>query len=563
MAKIHNPTAGLVIYNYKDRGGAVNISSQDVDKLYITKSIISISTSKNKSSPAGRFEITLAPTKNWISTISIGSWIEIHMSPNVISQKDLDSASIETLKMIGMIDSVRMSVSVDQATGARITTYNIIGRDWGGALESCVYIDSAVTVNTDTALQAAFRLSFDEFFLSLAKDGLLAKLSSDNLVAKILNYWGVNSAAKNKDFSRYAPISEFVLPTDLSSKISNKDKKTLASSIKLVTGTLAGEDKYQSGFESVGFIDPARLIGTNTVWALMSTHSNDIVNELIADLRWEDRSKGPQFTIYKRVKPFWLPGQALNVKPEDSPAQATTAQVGDKRIISNFFNLRKINIQKESVLGLETGDNAQDIVNFIEIMPVFPSGLLPENKNPLLAEAKNKSSIYDNRSFARYGIKPMFYSSLFLPPQGDGVGSYSDLAAWLPVLKKWFFDCHKMLNGTITILGKNDYIGVGDNIVLDSEIFGDLNYVKEELKGSYKDFKIIAHVESVSHRFTYIENGSRSFVTTVNFVRGVVSDKNAKNLLGIGSLGVSTKSTDVPAQSKSTKNSTYKDGESN
>lgn len=571
MANVDNPTAGVVVYNYKDRGGAVNISSHEVDKIYITKSLISISTNKSKSGPSGKFEITLAPTKNWISVLSVGSWIEIHMSTSVMTQSDLDSSSIKTLKMIGMIDSVRKSVSVDQVTGARISRYSISGRDWAGALESCMYIDSVVQNRDDDKLKAAIRLGFDDFFASLGKDSLEGRLSTNNLVAKIINYWGISSVNKNKELSRYAPISEFTIPSELYQKIDKKNdsRSTLASSIELIKGKLDKEDNgknkqpYKEQVESLGFIDPSRLIGTNSVWNLISTHSNDIVNELVADLRWEPGSSKPKFAIYKRVKPFWLPKQAISLKSDSKPSEFTQEPLGDDKLISNFFYLRKTNINKESVIGLEFGDNAEDIINFIEIMPVFPSGTVPDSQNGLLAEVKPKSATFDAVSFARYGIKPMFYSSLFLATDENGkIANYYSISNWLPVLRRWFFDCHKMLNGTITMVGKKSYIGVGENIVMDSELFGDLNYVKEEngASVSFKDFKIIAHVQSISHRFSYEQNGSRSFITTINFVRGVITDRNAQKLLGIGSFGVDTKSTDISLDKKSTTGSTYLDG---
>ena len=569
---IRNPTAGIVIYNYRDRGGASGISSQETNKIYLTKSIVSISTSKSKSGPSGRFEISLAPTKNWISEISIGSWIEIHMSSRVITQSDLDGSSIETLKLIGMIDSVRMSVSVDQNTGARNTTYSIVGRDWGSALESCVYVDAAVTNRTDTALQAAFRLNFDQLFDSIAKDPFTSRFSTLNLVLKILNYWGVSSAASKYgtveetsgktggsqkiDMSRFAPISEFILPKDLFNKVSqgprqnNKksqsSRQNLASCIKVVAGKLSGYNRYSANeIESVGYIDPARLIGTNSVWNLLTVHSNDIVNELVADLRWEDEKSKPQFTVYKRIKPFWL------------PKQANSDGAGDPKIQSNFFNLRKINITKDQTLAIETGDNAEDIINFIEIAPQMPSGTIPDNNNALLADVKPKSAVHDVRSFARHGIKPMFYSSIFFPPDSKGAPMYAALTNWLPVMRGWFFDCHKMLNGTVTIVGQNNYIGVGDNILMDSEIFGDLSYVKEEVGKKPSDIKILAHVQSISHRFSYIENGSRSFITTINFVRGIMTDAKGNNLLGSKSFGIATQSSDV--KDKDRTNISYKD----
>ena len=237
------------------------------------------------------------------------------------------------------------------------------------------------------------------------------------------------------------------------------------------------------------------------------------------------------------------------------PNQATKTPGGDPKIKSSFFNVRKVNISKQHVLSIETGDNAEDIINFIEIVPQVPAGY--DVDIAVLATAKNKSATHDPASFARYGIKPMFYSTLFFPASSKGGPEMSALDRWLPVLRGWFFDCHKMLNGTVTIIGQNNYIGVGDNILMDSEIFGDLNYVKEEVGKKPSDIKILAHVQSVSHRFSYIENGSRSFVTTISFVRGIMTDAKGENLIGSKSFGIATESSDVKDKSRS--NVSYKD----
>jgi hypothetical protein len=92
---------------------------------------------------------------------------------------------------------------------------------------------------------------------------------------------------------------------------------------------------------------------------------------------------------------------------------------------------------------------------------------------------------------------------------------------------------------------------------MDSEIFGDLSYVKEEIGKDASNIKILAHVQSISHRFSYIENGSRSFITTINFVRGIMTDANGEKLLGSKSFGIATESSDVKDKSRS--NVSYKD----
>jgi hypothetical protein len=74
--KLVTPHAGVIIWNYNDRVGADDHGDVNkVDEIIInTTSLMSIATKKNKSTPAGSFEFYLAPTKNWVSIITPGSW---------------------------------------------------------------------------------------------------------------------------------------------------------------------------------------------------------------------------------------------------------------------------------------------------------------------------------------------------------------------------------------------------------------------------------------------------------------------------------------------------------
>ena len=66
--KLLTPHAAVLIWNYDDRiSGDLNktVNEEKINATLIsTLSCISIQTSKSKSSPAGTFQLVLAPTKN-------------------------------------------------------------------------------------------------------------------------------------------------------------------------------------------------------------------------------------------------------------------------------------------------------------------------------------------------------------------------------------------------------------------------------------------------------------------------------------------------------------------
>jgi len=288
---------------------------------------------------------------------------------------------------------------------------------------------------------------------------------------------------------------------------------------------LSGHNQYTKDIkEAKGPFNAEALRGINSMWQLLNTHANTAINELVTDLRWENNNSRPTLTLYKRVKPFWL-------------------KKNKRYLSSNFFLLKKCNIDKNDVVSVEVGTNSQDVINYVEVVPDFTLFTFkPGETIGAQAYAKGKGPQYDAKSFARHGFKPLMYSTRFVPVNQNGNTDWQFLIEWGKMLADWYFDTHKMLNGTINIMGQNDFIGVGDNITVDASLFGHTSYVKGNSKG-----KFIAHVESVSHSFSYIENGSRSFLTTVSFTRGIMANEDATALVSDSSFAVESDVKALPA----------------
>lgn len=538
MAKTRSPSAGIVLYNYVDRGGTSGILDTKAERILITRSIVSISTYKQKSRSSGSFDIRLAPSKNWTGIITPGSWLEIHMSPYMMSESDLVSVGTnlsKTLKMIGVVDTVRMNVTVDQNTGARNTTYMIKGRDWGAALESFLYIDTAITTNKENPLVNAVNL-MSTINLKGADIGLLGTFTPADMANKLIKQWGQNMSFAASDLLNLKQAARYTIPLDLAQKIepinaSSNTSQQIADRISIVSGKLSSKDEYSASNESVGVLSPQALVGTNTVWQLLEAHSNTIVNELVTDLRWKSGSNRPSMALYQRVKPFWV---------RNTPKPDWT---------SSFFNLKSNSIDKNDIISLDIGDNAEDVVNFIEVLPDLSIASLPgHEKVGIIASEKAVSSVVDPVSISRFGLKPIQYSSIFAPIGSSGTLNWGRLKEWLPVIREWYFDCHKMLNGTFTMVGQSKYIGVGENIAVDSSVLGNTYFVNGE-KTTF-----VGHIETVNHTFRYLENGSRSFITNVSFVRGVIANANADSLINNNALGIETNTSSVPSTKTTIKN---------
>jgi hypothetical protein len=83
-----------------------------------------------------------------------------------------------------------------------------------------------------------------------------------------------------------------------------------------------------------------------------------------------------------------------------------------------------------------------------------------------------------------------------------------------------------MFNGTLNLVGQDQYIQVGDNIMVESKVLNKNWNINTTLKTNTNKNKtfMMAHVESITHQTQVDGNGSRIFTTSINFVRGIITD---------------------------------------
>lgn len=189
-----------------------------------------------------------------------------------------------------------------------------------------------------------------------------------------------------------------------------------------------------------------------------------------------------------------------------------------------FQKLKTHEIDKLSVMAVNAGSNWRDKYNFAEIKPQFAEIKVYEN------DYKRKTQKYDKnqRSFYREGFRPLIMDTKQFPSngspstKGDFVGTinFDKLGDWANMLREWYFDTHNLLNGSIQFTGQDFYIATGDNIKFSADLLNpNSNFKKSTLKKD--NVYILAHVEQVTHEFKIEPNGARSYITNIQFVRGI------------------------------------------
>lgn len=561
MAKstLTNPQATVIIWNYKDRLNTQTDGDPDAQDqvLVLTASLKSISTVKSKSNPTGSFTFTLAPTFNWTSRITPGSWCTILMTRDEpippLNDQQLPGADVNRDKMFGRIQAVRVNISVD-GKGGRQTEYVVTGSDWGSVFEQPLYIDPTISKNVlekYSTMGQAMQLSYSNQLSSYLDKGLP---TSHDAVRGIIRLWG----APIKDASDIlsadtglltSPDRVFRLPKEVIKYFNFTASGTSASTIDFAdllhdntqTGRLTAYNTYSGDLkEAFGFYAPDTIMGHNTLWQLINENANTTLNEVYADFQWDGDDK-PNMSLIRRIRPFVNNEGNKDLDPV-------------RYLVSPFKYVKRNKIALEDVLTLSAGTNIDNRINFVEILPNVAELKVLE------VQTKVNSQVFDTSSISRDGFRPKFEKPKYIPYQ-EGKIVINQLTDWKNLIKEWHFNTHLMLNGSVTIIGQDPYIGVGENIMIPAQVLGEANMNDDLINKGLIDpatgkpntpVFLTAHIENIAHNFSInSSNGARTFITTIDFVRGIITDEDGNTINGSDDSNIAI---DSDAQQQNAKN---------
>ena len=529
--KIETPHAAVVIFNYKERLSYDMSSSSTVDDVettfIATRQCVSIETNKSKGQPQGSFRLVLAPGTNWVSAITPGSWCCILMSNDKINKEDLFSSSSKnksrTIKMIGRIETVRVSTQATE-TGARRTLYYVSGVDWGNIFNSILYVDPNVAATKDQGTQgnsvyvALRNLVYNE-------KGKTHHLTPDAVISSLLKVFGSNvsfNAAAKEVGTLGKSVYDYKLPTKLMQFL-GFSSPTVTSNIKLKSGVLSSYNKYRPVIESLTMFNPITLQGQHSLWQIMIDNCNPVLNEMYCEIEWDTATKDrPNLTLYKRIRPF----------SGDSKGKYSSSDADIIR--SSFRNVKFHQIDSIKVTSINAGTNWRDKYNYAEVKINSQEYATLEN------QTKKNMQDWDEVAFSREGFRPIIESTRQFPikptediSKVDTIKLEASLVkSWVSLLREWYFDTHRMLNGTLTMQGSTEYIGVGNNIKFDLDLINpSKNINSTTVSNKSSDYSVLAHVENVSHSFSVDpNNGARMYNTTIQFTRGIIVNRASTSL---------------------------------
>jgi len=590
--KIKTPNAAVLVWTYKNRLSHEESDVSDVhetqETILSTMSLVSIKTSKAKGEAAGKFQLVLAPLKNWVGFITPGSWCAILMTQDVIGDITKESyiAKPNELKMFGRINSIRVSSQVD-GDGVRRTVYLAEGEDWGCAFNSILYVDIAARNKNDSPVGTARAYTMKSYLKRVLDTDNKIPTTTHN-VNTLIELWGkqndtiselqnvLGSANSDVTISSLHEDSVFRIPT-AAMKFIGAENNLMANLIKQKSGKLTAYDTYEdaNAMESAGLIDPGSVFGSHRLWDIVNDAANKVVNEVFTEMRWEEDK--PQLCIYKRIKPFITSETSVGSSVADSVKRALSnpTSIGSMisrgslvslaasggnaadQVTSRLQDVKRIDVALEDIISIDAGTNWKDKLNFVEIQP--DTSFLEFNgmQTPIGTVLKSNAQVVDKAAFSREGMKAACFKTKFFPINDNKDLDYTLITAWKDVLARWYFNTHNFLNGTLEFMGQNEYIGVGDNIMIDAAVLGPTPNLSSTML-QRQQTNLLLHVENVSHDFVFGENNTRHWVTTVQFVRGVTCDEKGVPL-DIGALDQDTSNT-TPAQERNTANTVNTSG---
>lgn len=531
----YNHDAEVVVYNYTNREselsiGPVSIASPFVsstEEIKIGHAATSITCSKTKSSPYGTFSITLKPTQEWTSVIVPGSWCAIYMSNSSLTKDTINNKATfdgenyhAPLKMVGMIMAVRVNKSISQ-DGAVSVTYTISGYDFGYLFTASIYVNqmfqAQVLAGAYTAVWS--NLTFPNSDKSIGDP-------TQNL-GWVLQAWSEVEKGGIKVGASVGispPKTRIVIPDDVAKLVGTK--KEVIGFINVALGLDKRKCKvveigdgfarpFQTPLIGQKYFEPHRLIVNNTLWGMINEYLNPTLNEAYCDLHickagLSASSMGPPLSggslsllgggivqplFVARQIPFSTPKYKDIVK--GLSLEATPSAKNTEYPTTMLIDLPKTTIPANKVIQYDIGYSEYERVNFTELN-AFDINVQQKSFGSI--QTDNKPTWSDG-SITRFGLRPkVVYGADYGFSATDKLNTAN---SWRSLLKDWFFNNHRYVNGTVECIGLSEHIAIGENIVLDKE-------------------QLLAHIESYTHNFTVDqETGVKIFRTSIEFTRGI------------------------------------------
>lgn len=515
--------------------------------LTITDDILQMQVSCNMKSPTMSMSLTLAHSStNYLIEILPGDhvfgWI-VNNDADYRSLLDrLDKGEPcnkfkDGLKFVGRAFSIRKSIRVEPGVGTKSSSYTLQCTGFS-ELETSMYYDHAVAshdvVKSDIVNWfSRLGISYAEVFNTSVENGVeqgnvnkLIPIFIDLILGKGPSKDGKVSIEDNGLGGAVDPLPSvngapfaYLIPVQVGQLLGRKtgskadNVMSYADILELVIGTQ--EYSNQGGFKVFipnlttslpgRRITNKKLLGTYLpnmpefmnmpLWQVLKRYLNPTINEMYSTLR-----VNPEGNVMPTIVVRQIPFTTEAYTPDAQQPGSFPSSVSDTDTpYTKFLSLPRWRIPNVMVSQFDAGRSDATHFNFVHIYG--QSSLLADGNNPIQNQIATNPPVIDSLDVCRSGLRPYSTSVECFVDQQIGQAP----STWIKLVADFLIGSQFTLNGSLTCLGIQSPICVGDTVEFDNVVF---------------------FIENVSHTAGMFA-GNKSWTTTLHLTNGMRASGNS------------------------------------
>lgn len=521
--------------------------------LIITDDCLSVSVSTTKGSPSSKMNCTLAPGRyDYLSEVFPDDWVFAWMFNNLSDAERilgrLQGANIEPcndwksgLKFVGRVES--MSKDLTQTPdGIRFVRYSMSASGFDELQAKVLYNPYLLRqFNGIAKYMQSLNIAFNDF-VSKGAQGVETETAVRTFIDLLLGRGvksnqglptgtvssGASAPPKNTAGAEgeYAYIVPTMVGDILGKKHGDEGKKLLSASDFI--DTIVGVQTYDNGLNKErpweaflpsnltdaktqrkqtkekmkgSFLPVEPQLNNKTVWSVLNSYLNPILNEMYATLR-ADHDGNIVPTVVARQLPFSSQRvETTKVKSTDIPGKlAAFADMlkGPTSITTTtMLELPRWYIHPILITNIRLGRSKALKFNYVQVMG-DPGQMKSTHAAPTLQTARNPP-VRDDLDVARSGLRDFQQvASVSLASINEG-----QMKEWTKIIADIVHGQHMALTGTCTLFGVQAPIAIGDNVEVDGTVL---------------------HIESVNHQCSISGEGQKMFRTTLGLSHGMSAE---------------------------------------
>lgn len=407
-------------------------------------------------------------------------------------------------KGVFKVQNVVRNVSVDPKTGTKSQVFTITGAGFT-EFNNVINYNPAIVSAFSQAGTSLYQNQIGNEFANLLKAKvniqditrilfkiLLGQSRKTSKIKEVQNYGNTHFKVPS-DLGRLLGVNEATYAVDVFNFIIGIWKKTtnipsdptyknFNQGISKITGD---KNFYETGTPIQG-VKEVKLEDWNqkTAWSILMGYSNQTLNEMYTTYRLSPDGDRVMPTVVLRQKPL----NNLHYRAESEYP------------VSNHLEMPRWKISSDLLKSLQLSKNEAARFNFVQVFTQTIPGIQKTSQAFQIAAGNFQ---FDKGDIERNGLRPYIKSSPF------NFLSQKDLkekaVPWSKIVTDWIIDGHLRESGTLTFVGLQDPISVGDNLEFDGVVY---------------------HIEAISHDMSVAPSGIKTFKTTLTVSHGIDKRSN-------------------------------------